>query len=344
MNQMPMLNTAVPTSTLTRHRVQEGRPFPLGATWDGLGVNFALFSANAAKVELCLFDLEGEQEIERIELPEYTDEVWHGYLPDARPGQVYGYRVYGPYSPAAGHRFNHNKLLLDPYGKQIVGELKWNDALFGYTIGSPEGDLSFDERDSAPFVPKCRVIDPAFTWGEERRPQIPWERTILYEAHVRGYTMRHPSVPNSLRGTFAGLMHHEIINHIRELGITALELLPVHAFVDDSSLVEKGKRNYWGYNTMPPEASTLARASPARASITLPTTGLPPTGATTSTTRGPGTLSISVINGYCNSLRTLCDIGRRKCTSTASASILQRSWHESLPASTKAGAFWMRAG
>ena len=250
MNQMPMLNTAVPTSTLTRHRVQEGRPFPLGATWDGLGVNFALFSANAAKVELCLFDLEGEQEIERIELPEYTDEVWHGYLPDARPGQVYGYRVYGPYSPAAGHRFNHNKLLLDPYGKQIVGELKWNDALFGYTIGSPEGDLSFDERDSAPFVPKCRVIDPAFTWGEERRPQIPWERTILYEAHVRGYTMRHPSVPNSLRGTFAGLMHHEIINHIRELGITALELLPVHAFVDDSSLVEKGKRNYWGYNTI----------------------------------------------------------------------------------------------
>ena len=133
---------------------------------------------------------------ERIELPEYTDEVWHGYLPDARPGQVYGYRVHGPYSPKEGHRFNPNKLLLDPYGKQIVGDLKWNDALFGYTIGSEDGDLSFDERDSAPFMPKCRVIDPAFTWGEERRPQTPWERTIFYEAHVRGYTMRHPSVPD----------------------------------------------------------------------------------------------------------------------------------------------------
>jgi isoamylase len=221
-------------ASLARHRVQEGRPFPLGATWDGLGVNFALFSANATKVELCIFDTDGVQEIERVELPEYTDEVWHGYLPDARPGLVYGYRVHGPYAPAEGHRFNHHKLLLDPYGKQIVGELTWNDALFGYTIGSPEADLSFDERDSAPFMPKCRVIDPAFTWGEERKPQTPWERTIFYEAHVRGYTMRHPSVPGDLRGTFAGLMHHEIIDHIRDLGITALELLPIHAFVDDS--------------------------------------------------------------------------------------------------------------
>ena len=178
-----------------RHRVLEGQPFPLGATWDGLGVNFALFSANATKVELCLFDNDGEREIERIELPEYTDEVWHGYLPDARPGQLYGYRVHGPYEPAEGHRFNPNKLLLDPYARQIVGELKWDPALFGYTLGSPEADLSFDERDSAPFMPKCRVIDPAFTWGEERRPQIPWERTIFYEAHVRGFTMRHPAVP-----------------------------------------------------------------------------------------------------------------------------------------------------
>ena len=193
---------------------------------------------------------DGVQELERIELPEYTDEVWHGYLPDARPGQVYGYRVHGPYAPTEGHRFNPNKLLLDPYGKQIVGDLEWNDALFGYTIGAEDGDLSFDERDSAPFMPKCRVIDPAFTWGEERRPQTPWERTIFYEAHVRGYTMRHPSVPANLRGTFAGLMHHEIIDHIRDLGITALELLPIHAFVDDSYLVEKGKRNYWGYNTI----------------------------------------------------------------------------------------------
>jgi glycogen operon protein len=233
-----------------RHRLQEGRPFPLGATWDGLGVNFALFSANATKVELCLFDLEGTHELERIELPEFTDEVWHGYLPDARPGQVYGYRVYGPYAPAEGHRFNHNKLLLDPYAKQVVGELTWNDAVFGYTIGSPDADLSFDERDSAPFVPKSRVIDPAFTWGDERRPQIPWERTIFYEAHVRGHTMLHPNVEQSSRGTFAGLMHHEVMDHIRSLGVTALEILPVHAFIDDSYLVEQKRRNYWGYNTI----------------------------------------------------------------------------------------------
>jgi isoamylase len=250
MNQMSTINTGAPVPAIVKHRVQEGRPFPLGATWDGLGVNFALFSAHATRVELCLFDIEAEQEIERIELPEYTDEVWHGYLPDARPGQVYGYRVYGPYSPTDGHRFNPNKLLLDPYAKQIVGELTWNAALFGYTIGSPQGDLSFDERDSAPFMPKCRVIDPAFTWGEERRPQIPWERTVLYEAHVKGYTMLHPSVPSNLRGTFAGLMCHEVIEHIRQLGITAVELLPVHAFIDDSHLVEKGMRNYWGYNTI----------------------------------------------------------------------------------------------
>jgi isoamylase len=250
MNQMPTINTGAPVPTIVTHRVQEGRAFPLGATWDGLGVNFALFSAHATKVELCLFDIEAKQEIERIELPEYTDEVWHGYLPDARPGQVYGYRVYGPYSPTEGHRFNPNKLLLDPYAKQIVGELTWNAALFGYTIGSPQGDLSFDERDSAPFMPKCRVIDPAFTWGEERRPQIPWERTVLYETHVKGYTMLHPSVPSNLRGTFAGLMRHEVIEHIRQLGITAVELLPVHAFIDDNNLVEKGMRNYWGYNTI----------------------------------------------------------------------------------------------
>ena len=250
MNQMPTINTGASAPALVKHRVLEGRAFPLGATWDGLGVNFALFSAHATKVELCLFDNEARQEIERIELPEYTDEVWHGYLPDARPGQVYGYRVHGPYSPAEGHRFNPNKLLLDPYAKQIVGELTWDPALFGYTIGSPEGDLSFDDRDSAAFMPKCRVIDPAYTWGEERRPQIPWERTVLYETHVKGYTMLHPSVPSSLRGTFAGLMRHEVIEHIRQLGITAVELLPVHAFIDDSYLVEKGKRNYWGYNTI----------------------------------------------------------------------------------------------
>ena len=234
----------------SRQRVQEGRPFPLGSTWDGLGVNFALFSAHAEKVELCLFDIDGLTELERIELPEYTDEVWHGYLPDARPGQVYGYRVYGPYLPKQGHRFNHHKLLLDPYAKQIVGELTWDHALFGYTIGHKDADLSFDKRDSAAFMPKCRVIDPAFTWGQHRKPDVPWERTIFYEAHVRGFTMKHPAVAPALRGTFAGLMNHSVIDYIKDLGITAIELLPVHSYVDDSYLVEKGRRNYWGYNTI----------------------------------------------------------------------------------------------
>ncbi|SFU44861.1 glycogen debranching protein GlgX [Halomonas korlensis] len=235
---------------LNRSRVREGWPFPLGATWDGLGVNFALFSAHATRVELCLFDDEGQQELERIELPEYTDEIWHGYLPDARPGQLYGYRVYGPYAPTDGHRFNPNKLLLDPYAKQIVGELQWDEALFGYTIGDPEGDLSFDERDSAPFMPRCRVVDPAFTWGRSRDVQLPWDRTIIYETHVRGYTMRHPSVPAALRGTFSGLMVNEVVDYICSLGVSSVELLPIHAFVDDQHLLEQGLRNYWGYNTL----------------------------------------------------------------------------------------------
>ena len=231
-------------------RVREGNPFPLGATWDGTGVNFALFSAHATKVELCIFDIEGKRELERIELPEYTDEVWHGYLPDARPGTVYGYRVHGPYEPAAGHRFNPNKLLIDPYAKQLVGELSWNPAVFGYTLDSPDKDLSFDTRDSQAFVPKCRVIDPAFTWGPERKPRVPWERTIVYELHARGYTMRHPTIPPEMRGTFAGLMRPEIVDHIQRLGVTAVELMPVHAFADDSHLLKKGLRNYWGYNTL----------------------------------------------------------------------------------------------
>ncbi len=231
-------------------RVREGNPFPLGATWDGTGVNFALFTAHATKVELCIFDIEGKREFERIELPEYTDEVWHGYLPDARPGTVYGYRVHGRYEPAAGHRFNPNKLLIDPYAKQLVGELSWNPAVFGYTLDSPDKDLSFDTRDSQAFVPKCRVIDPAFTWGPERKPRVPWERTIVYELHARGYTMRHPTIPPEMRGTFAGLMRPEIVDHIQRLGVTAVELMPVHAFADDSHLLKKGLRNYWGYNTL----------------------------------------------------------------------------------------------
>ena len=233
-----------------RSRVTEGRPFPLGASWDGLGVNFALFSAHATRVELCLFDEQGKTEIERIELPEYTDEIWHGYLPDARPGQVYGYRVYGPYEPEAGHRFNPNKLLIDPYAKQLVGKLQWSEALFGYTIGAPEGDLSFDERDSAPFVPKCKVIDPAFTWGEQPSPRIPWDSTVIYEAHLRGLSMRHPAVPDSHRGTCAALTNPQLLGYLRELGISSLELLPVHAFVNDQHLLEKGMNNYWGYNSI----------------------------------------------------------------------------------------------
>jgi glycogen operon protein len=231
-------------------RIREGLPFPLGANWDGLGVNFAIFSANATKVELCLFDSTGEEELERIELPEYTDEIFHGYLPDAHPGLVYGYRVYGPYDPKNGHRFNHNKLLIDPYAKQLVGKLKWSEALFGYTIGHPDDDLSFDERDSAPFVPKCKVIDPAYTWGRDQRVNVPWEKTIFYETHTRGFTMRHPSVPEELKGTFSGLMVDEVIQHIKGLGVTSVELLPIHAFVNDQHLLQKGMTNYWGYNTI----------------------------------------------------------------------------------------------
>lgn len=238
------------TRSVAPSRIREGMPFPLGATWDGLGVNFALFSANATKVELCLFDSTGEQELERIELPEYTDEIYHGYLPDAHPGLVYGYRVYGPYEPENGHRFNPNKLLIDPYAKQLVGSLEWSEALFGYTIGHPDGDLSFDERDSAPFVPKCKVIDPAFTWGRDQRVSVPWERTIIYEAHTRGISMRHPAVPEKLRGTFAGLANDELLKHIKELGVSSIELLPIHAFVNDQHLLDKGLNNYWGYNSI----------------------------------------------------------------------------------------------
>ncbi|WP_372876796.1 glycogen debranching protein GlgX [Pseudomonas sp.] len=231
-------------------RVREGLPFPLGATWDGLGVNFALFSAHAHMVELCLFDASGEVELERIQLPEYTDEIWHGYLPDAHPGQIYGYRVHGPYAPDMGLRFNPHKLLIDPYAKQLLGQLRWSPALFGYILGSQDADLSFDQRDSAPFVPKCKVIDPAFTWGRDRRLQLPWDRTILYETHVRGYTMRHPQVPDELRGSFAGLSVEAVVQHLRELGVSALELLPVYAFVNDQHLLDKELSNYWGYNTL----------------------------------------------------------------------------------------------
>jgi glycogen operon protein len=230
-------------------RLQEGTAHPLGATWTGLGVNFALFSANATKVELCIFDDSGDKELERIPLPEYTDEVWHGFLPDARPGTIYGYRVHGPYAPDAGHRFNPNKLLLDPYAKAIVGQLQWGPSLFGYKLESGD-DLTFDDRDSAPAMLKCRVIDPAFTWGNDRRPGTPWERTIIYEMHVRGFSMLREDVPEAIRGTFRGLIQPGLLDHLRRLGVTAVELLPVHTFLDDSYLLDKKLRNYWGYNTI----------------------------------------------------------------------------------------------
>ena len=230
-------------------RVVEGLPHPLGATWDGIGVNFALFSANATRVELCLFDQEGRVELERIELPEYTDEVWHGYLPNARPGTVYGYRVHGPWEPEAGHRFNANKLLLDPYAKGHVGELIWGPEVFGYRYETGD-DLLLDDRDSAGHMPKCVVIDLAFTWLRDRRPNVPWERTIFYETHVRGFTMRHPGVPQELRGTFSGMADKEVVEWMTKLGITSVELLPIHTFINDSQLIETGLTNYWGYNTI----------------------------------------------------------------------------------------------
>jgi isoamylase len=234
---------------LQRSRLREGRGFPLGATWTGLGANFALFSANATKVELCLFDEQGEREIERIELPEFTDEVWHAFLPNARPGTIYGYRVHGPYEPTSGHRFNANKLLVDPYAKAIVGQLTWDPALFGYGTESGD-DLTFDDRDSAAFMPRCRVIDPAFTWGDDRPPRTAWERTVIYEAHVRGYTKLHPGVRKELRGTFRGLGEPEVLEQLRRLGVSAVELLPIHTFVNDDYLLKKGLTNYWGYNTI----------------------------------------------------------------------------------------------
>jgi isoamylase len=230
-------------------RVWPGLPAPLGATWDGSGTNFALFSAHAEKVELCLFDEEGAKETARVVLPEFTHEVWHGYLPDVGPGQLYGYRVYGPHAPAAGHRFNHHKLLVDPYAKALHGRLQWHDALFGYRVGDAEEDLSFDGRDSAPYIPKCRVVDPAFTWGD-RPAQCPWHETIIYELHARGFTTRHPELPDAARGTFAGLRAAPVVEYLRRLGVTAIELLPVHAFVQDRRLVERGLRNYWGYNSI----------------------------------------------------------------------------------------------
>ncbi|MCR5867982.1 glycogen debranching protein GlgX [Aquincola sp. J276] len=229
--------------------VWPGRPYPRGATWDGQGVNFALFSQYAERVQLALFDERG-RERQRIELRERTDHVWHCYLPEARPGQLYGYYVHGPYKPEEGHRFNPHKLVLDPYAKDYSGELRWHDALYGYTIGHRKADLSFDRRESAQYMPKCRVLEPAFSWGDDRRPDIAWHEMVVYEMHVKGFTMQHPGVPAPLRGTYEGLASKPAIEHLKRLGVTTVELMPVHSFLNDRYLAEKGLQNYWGYNTL----------------------------------------------------------------------------------------------
>ncbi len=238
-------------NTNVHSRVKEGSPAAHGAIWDGHGTNFTLFSAHATKVEVCLFDSQGGSELERIPLPEYTDQIWHGYIPDVHPGSVYGLRVHGPYAPSEGHRFNPNKLLLDPYARAHTGELKWAPECFGYTLGAKDADLSFDTRDSAPFMPKCVVVDPNFDWkGQPPGKRVPWDQTVLYELHVKGYTKKHPGIAERLRGTYAGLADAKVIKYVKELGVTSVELLPIHAFVNDSHLLEQGLTNYWGYNSI----------------------------------------------------------------------------------------------
>lgn len=241
----------------THHKIWPGKPYPLGATWDGGGVNYALYSEHAEAVELLLFDDSVSQHAAAvIRLPERTGPIWHGYLPQVRPGQLYGYRVYGPYEPEQGHRFNPNKVLLDPYAKAIGRPLRWDESLFGYKSkvgydGSrSEEDLAFSTRDSAPYAPLGAVVDNAFDWGADHPPNIPWEDTIIYETHVKGITQRHPKVPRKLRGMYLGLATHPILEHLHDLGVTTVQLLPVHAKVHDLRLVQQGLRNYWGYNTL----------------------------------------------------------------------------------------------
>ncbi|MNI09773.1 Glycogen debranching enzyme [compost metagenome] len=229
-------------------KINTGSPYPLGATYDGEGVNFALFSENAEAVELYLYDSSNQQEIEKFKITEKTHQVWHIYVSGIKPGQLYGYRVHGPYDPAQGHRFNPHKLLIDPYAKAISGVVQWNDALFAYNIG--EDDLSLDTTDSAPFVPKSVVIDGHFDWGDDLPPCIPMHQSVIYETHVKGFTATHPEIPEEIRGTYAALAHPVTINYLKELGITAIELLPIHHFITDRHLQDKGLTNYWGYNSV----------------------------------------------------------------------------------------------
>jgi isoamylase len=232
-------------------KVWPGRPYPLGATWDGEGVNFSLFSENATSVELCLFDgPDASKESHRIRMEERTNQTWHVYLPEGRPGLHYGFRVDGPYDPQAGHRFNPAKLLIDPYAKSIADTIRLSDRMFGYRLGEADGDLVRDDRDNAEEMPKCVVVDQAFSWGGDHLLRTPWSKTIIYEVHVKGFTARHPQVPEHLRGTYAGLSTPAVIEYLQELGVTAVELLPVHHAVQDKHLTDQGLTNYWGYNTI----------------------------------------------------------------------------------------------
>jgi glycogen operon protein len=236
-------------ATRPRQRARTGRPFPLGATWDGRGVNFAVYSSIAEKIELCLYDHE-HRETRRVELPHTRGGLWYGYVREARPGDLYGYRVHGPYKPSEGMRCNPNKLLLDPYAKAIVGPMDWSAAQYGYVPGAPEEDFSFSDIDSAPQMPKSQVIDDGFDWGDDTPPAVPWADTVFYEVHVKGFTKQHPGVREDLRGTYAGLASEASIAHLKQLGVTSVELLPVHAFLDDHHLLERNLSNYWGYNTI----------------------------------------------------------------------------------------------
>ncbi len=227
-----------------------GKPYPQGATWDGLGVNFSLYSEGATGVDLCLFDESGTEEIQTVRIRECTGHIWHCFLPGIRLGQLYGYRVQGPYEPEQGLRFNPAKLSIDPYVKALTGEVDWNAPVFGYELGNPDADLKRDENDSAPAVPKGVVTTPHFDWENDRPPLTPLHDSILYEVHVKGITATHPQIPDQIRGTYAGLTHPLIVEHLKSLGITAVELMPIHAFLDDKFLLDKGLKNYWGYNSI----------------------------------------------------------------------------------------------
>jgi len=250
-------------------RVWPGEPYPLGSTWTGVGVNFALFSAHAIKVELCLFDSpDAATESVRIALPEHTDMVWHAFLPDARPNQLYGYRVHGSYDPATGHRFNPHKVVMDPYAKSVARTIRWSDEMFGYTVGGVDEDLTLDPRDNAAFAPLAAVVDPAFTWGDDRPPRTAWHNTVIYEMHVRGFSKLHPSIPERLRGTYEALTTEPAIEHLKKIGVTAVELMPVHHHARDRHLEQKGLTNYWGYNSFgyfAPERRLAASRTPAGA-------------------------------------------------------------------------------